>query len=80
VAVISVGGRNPYGHPAPPTLKAYDSLLSRIYRTDQDGGVMVKSDGENLRITRAVDLLLEPVKLEKGIIKREFENWRRVFL
>jgi competence protein ComEC len=78
VAVISVGGRNPYGHPAPRTLHAYESLSSRIFRTDQDGAVMVKSDGQTLQITRAVDLRLIPIKFRKGILRKELENWRRI--
>ena len=49
VAVISVGARNDYGHPAPSTLatlRRWPGL--RLYRTDEDGRVTVESDGERL--------------------------------
>lgn len=51
VAVISVGARNDYGHPAPSTtatLARFPGLS--LYRTDEDGRVMVESDGESLRV------------------------------
>ena len=41
VAVIEVGAGNPYGHPAPSTLKALRSALPAVFRTDRDGEVTV---------------------------------------
>ena len=44
-AIISVGRDNPYGHPHKETI---DRLLHEdvtIYRTDQDGTILVQSDG-----------------------------------
>ncbi|MDQ3858814.1 MAG: ComEC/Rec2 family competence protein [Actinomycetota bacterium] len=51
VAVISVGEGNDYGHPAPSTLRALRAAgdLS-VYRTDEDGRVVVDSDGERLSV------------------------------
>lgn len=40
VVVISVGADNPYGHPAPEALKAYQAIAD-VYRTDLDGSVTV---------------------------------------
>ena len=40
-AVIEVGAGNPYGHPAPSTLKALRSSLPAVFRTDRDGEVTV---------------------------------------
>jgi len=44
VAVISVGARNPYGHPAPATVRALERAVPRVYRTDRDGTVQIDDD------------------------------------
>jgi competence protein ComEC len=51
VAVISCGRGNDYGHPTPSTLAALraDPGLS-LYRTDEDGRVVVESDGRQLAV------------------------------
>jgi competence protein ComEC len=46
VAVISCGRGNEYGHPRPETLAALESWPGlSVYRTDEDGRVVVESDG-----------------------------------
>jgi beta-lactamase superfamily II metal-dependent hydrolase len=47
VAVISVGAGNSYGHPAAPTIEQWKSVGAQVYRTDQDGAVVIqaKRDG-----------------------------------
>jgi competence protein ComEC len=46
VAVISCGRDNEYGHPRPETLAALESQPGiSVYRTDEDGRVVVESDG-----------------------------------
>lgn len=52
VAVISVGARNPYGHPAAETLARLHAAGARIARTDRDGAVIVETDGRSLVVTR----------------------------
>lgn len=49
-AIISVGARNSFRHPAPETL-ARLRPYGRVYRTDQDGAVTVRSDGTHFRLT-----------------------------
>ena len=46
VVVISVGAHNPYGHPDPWALRYYRSNGRKVYRTDQDGTVIVSVDRE----------------------------------
>jgi competence protein ComEC len=46
IAVISVGRDNDYGHPTPSTLATLAAEQGlRVFRTDQDGRVVLESDG-----------------------------------
>ncbi|MBI2310780.1 MBL fold metallo-hydrolase [Candidatus Collierbacteria bacterium] len=46
-AVVSVGAKNSYGHPAPEILRRFDILGSSILRTDQNGEVEFVADGKS---------------------------------
>jgi competence protein ComEC len=50
IAVVSVGRGNHFGHPAPEVLERYRSSGAEIFRTDQDGAVMVETDGTWLSV------------------------------
>jgi len=51
VAVISCGRNNDYGHPRPETVAALaGSPGLAVYRTDEDGRVVVESDGGSLTV------------------------------
>ena len=47
-AIIEVGKNNSYNHPKEVTLKKLEDLGTKIYRTDEDGTIILTSDGENL--------------------------------
>lgn len=49
IAVISVGKDNSYNHPSSSTLSTLKKYGCTIYRTDKDGNITLKSDGENIR-------------------------------
>ena len=51
VAVVSVGARNPYGHPSPETLERLAAVDATVYRTDRDGAVILETDGRHLTVT-----------------------------
>lgn len=51
IAVISAGRNNDYGHPRAETLAALTAVPDlALYRTDEDGRVVVESDGRRLRV------------------------------
>ncbi|HXL46931.1 MAG TPA: hypothetical protein VN977_10045, partial [Candidatus Binatia bacterium] len=52
VAAISVGARNPYGHPDPAVLARLAEAGAQISRTDRDGAVIFETDGGTLTVTR----------------------------
>lgn len=49
-AVISVGKNNKYGHPDDETLNLLKDANVKVYRTDNNGDITVKSDGKKLSI------------------------------
>ncbi|MCI8886707.1 MAG: MBL fold metallo-hydrolase [Hungatella sp.] len=49
-AVISVGKDNKYGHPHKETLDLLKDAHVKVYRTDTDGNITIRSDGESLSI------------------------------
>lgn len=46
--VISCGAGNSYGHPHEETLAAFRQMGVDVYRTDEQGSIIVSSDGEQL--------------------------------
>jgi len=44
IAIIPVGYRNRFGHPAADVLARYQRLGARIFRTDRDGALLVRFD------------------------------------
>lgn len=51
IAIISCGRRNIYGHPSPRVLDRYEQFGVRVFRTDRDGGIVVKMFENKLRVT-----------------------------
>ena len=51
-AIISCGEGNMYGHPHRETLEALDNkaFSAKVYRTDKNGDITVKSDGKKLSV------------------------------
>jgi competence protein ComEC len=51
MAVISCGFENVFRFPHPETLKRFELLGTRVYRTDRDGAVTIVTNGNDLRIS-----------------------------
>jgi competence protein ComEC len=53
IAIISVGWRNPFGHPSKQTISRLEEAGVKVYRTDKDGGVTVATDGRRIHVSCA---------------------------
>lgn len=49
-AIISVGVNNKYDHPSEDILKRYEAVGAKTYRTDLNGNIVIKSDGEKIEV------------------------------
>ena len=49
LAIFSVGYRNPFGLPREEVITRYKETGAEVLRTDQDGAIIVESDGEKIR-------------------------------
>jgi len=45
IAIISVGANNPFRHPSQEALEIYKKIGAKIFRTDINGAVMLRTDG-----------------------------------
>lgn len=52
-AVISVGKDNSYGHPTNEVLSRLRDADVKVFRTDLQGDIIMKSDGDNITVTTA---------------------------
>lgn len=50
IAVISVGARNRFGQPSPVTIRELQRLGAKVYRTDRDGSVLLKTGGTRTEV------------------------------
>ena len=64
VAIISVGASNPYGHPAPETLQRLGDAGVIIYRTDEDGTLVVTADGMTYSVQGEASHIYLPLVLK----------------
>ena len=53
IAVISVGAKNSYGHPAPETIASLTRLGTQVVRTDIDGAVAITAKAHQLRVRKS---------------------------
>jgi competence protein ComEC len=63
ISIISVGAGNSYGHPAAQTIAALVRLRSRIYRTDESGGIAITARGHHFNIHTSAGAWWQKVRL-----------------
>ncbi len=51
IAVISAGRQNPFGHPAPETVKVLQQMGATIWLTGEQGSLLVRTDGRQWTLT-----------------------------
>jgi competence protein ComEC len=49
--VFSAGRNNRFGHPAPAVVARYRSAKCLVFRTDEDGAIVLDTDGQRVQIT-----------------------------
>ena len=52
-SLISVGKGNSYGHPAPQTIAALSRIGSKVYRTDQDGALVIHARRHKIKVRKS---------------------------
>jgi competence protein ComEC len=55
VALISVGDGNTYGHPNPGTVARLEARQTHVLRSDRDGSVLLRFDGQRLTVRTTED-------------------------
>lgn len=79
-AVVSVGRRNAYGHPAPNVIAAYREAGIHLLRTDRDGAVWITArlSRPDLRIETARDARLSAIPITAAYGTAELQNIKRL--
>ena len=49
-AIIQVGKDNSYNLPNQETIDKLQAIGTKVYRTDEDGNILVISDGSNIQV------------------------------
>ena len=49
-AIISVGADNSYGHPTKEILDRLEDIKANVYRTDENGTIVITSDGSDISV------------------------------
>ncbi|MFA5269623.1 MAG: lamin tail domain-containing protein [Methanoregula sp.] len=56
MAIISVGGDNPYGHPHAETMDLLERSGVTVYRTDLNGTILVRTDGMSYSVKTGTNI------------------------
>lgn len=54
IAVIGVGSDNKYGHPNKDVLSRLQKIGTKIYRTDENGEITIKTNGKRIKIEKII--------------------------
>ncbi|HLG22694.1 MAG TPA: DNA internalization-related competence protein ComEC/Rec2 [Candidatus Manganitrophaceae bacterium] len=79
VALVSVGRSNPYRHPHPRALAAYEAIGAKIRRTDEEGALIIEADRNQRRVRSFRELKLRKIRWMGSLFKQELENVKKAF-
>ena len=54
IALIGVGENNKFGHPSESTLNNLKEINCRVYRTDKNGEIIIRSNGTKFKIDKLI--------------------------
>lgn len=86
VAVISVGSRNRYGHPHPKIVSLYENQDMQVYRTDEDGALVVEASrsvsggSQGVKIQAYRERVIEKIVWGDSPGRQEWRNLRKIFV
>lgn len=52
MVVISVGAHNKFGHPHQETIDRFEGVGAKVFRTDEMGTIVMRTDGKNLTVSK----------------------------
>ncbi len=76
-AIFSVGNRNRYRHPHPEVIAAHTAMNAKIYRTDQDGAIIVGIREDGAVVRSYVAGKVRKIRWNQNIAGQEWENIKR---
>ena len=53
-SLIGVGENNKFGHPSESTIEKLNTNKIKIYRTDEMGEIVIRTNGKNIKISNKV--------------------------
>ncbi len=86
VAIISVGSRNRYGHPHPKVVSEYENQDIQVYRTDEDGALVIEAKRAAPRGSQGVKIqsyrarTIEKISWSDSPGWQEWRNLHKVFI
>lgn len=57
IALIGVGKNNIFGHPSEITLKSLRNINCKIYRTDNSGEIIIRTNGKKINIKKLINII-----------------------
>jgi competence protein ComEC len=75
--LFSVGRNNPYRHPHPNVLAAYHALPATVYRTDQDGAVIIEVDRSGWRLKTFRESRVQKIRWHSALPSQEWNNLKK---
>ncbi len=82
IGIVTVGGKNRYGHPSPEVVERYHTAGTRLFRTDQDGALTVTVDKGDLFVRSWRTRMVQRIELTDPASwkRQEIKNWRALWL